>query len=184
MRGVAVYLPRTKTGRRQAVRIDSPELAELVVAWRTASERASARRLFPPAASLRVSLNRALQVLGAGGPAWETRGFTSCGIRSVMAERPGRIWRGATCRRSFFAAVGRRRVPLGTTCRPAAKCCLRSRCRRRSLHSHPGSRGSASLRSSLLICLSACGRRPASATPSCLLVAGTASCCSCITCAL
>ena len=75
MRGVAVYLPRTKTGRRQAVRIDSPELAELVVAWRTASERAGARRLFPPAASLRVSLNRALQVLGAGGPAWETRGL-------------------------------------------------------------------------------------------------------------
>ena len=75
MRGVAVYLPRTKTGRRQAVRIDSPELAELVVAWRTASERAGARRLFPPAASLRVSLNRALQALGAGGPAWETRGL-------------------------------------------------------------------------------------------------------------
>ena len=75
MRGVAVYLPRTKTGRRQAVRIDSPELAELVVAWRMASERAGVRRLFPPAASLRASLNRALQVLGAGGPAWETRGL-------------------------------------------------------------------------------------------------------------
>ena len=75
MRGVAVFLPRTKTGRRQAVRIESPELAELVVAWRTASERAGARQLFPPAASLRASLHRALQVLGAGGPPWETRGL-------------------------------------------------------------------------------------------------------------
>ena len=75
MRGVAVFLPRTKTGRRQAVRIESPELAELVVAWRTASERAGARQLFPPAASLRASLHRALQVLGAGGPTWETRGL-------------------------------------------------------------------------------------------------------------
>ena len=67
-----MYLPRTKTGRRQAVRIESPELAELVVAWRTASERAGARRLFPLAASLRASLNRALQVRGAGGHSWET----------------------------------------------------------------------------------------------------------------
>ena len=73
MRGVAVYLPRTKTGRRQTVRIESPELAALVVAWRTASERAGARRLFPPAASLRASLHRAVQVFGAGGPSWDAR---------------------------------------------------------------------------------------------------------------
>ena len=75
LRGVSVYLPRTKTGRRQAVRIESPELAELLVAWRVASERAGKRRLFPSPAALRAALSRALQVLGAGGPEWNTRGL-------------------------------------------------------------------------------------------------------------
>ena len=75
LRGVSVYLPVTKTGRRQAVRIESIELAELVVAWRTASVRAGARRMFPSPASLRASLQRALALLGAGGPEWDTRGL-------------------------------------------------------------------------------------------------------------
>ena len=74
LHGVSVYLPVTKTGRRQAVRIEAPELAALVVAWRVAAERAGARWLFPTQASLRAFLNRALQLLGASGPAWETRG--------------------------------------------------------------------------------------------------------------
>ena len=75
LRGVSVYLPVTKTGRRQAVRIESIELAELVVAWRTASVRAGARRMFPSQASLRASLQRALALLGAGGEEWDTRGL-------------------------------------------------------------------------------------------------------------
>ena len=52
-----------------------PELAELLVAWRVASERAGKRRLFPSPAALRAALSRALRVLGAGGPEWNTRGL-------------------------------------------------------------------------------------------------------------
>ena len=35
-RGVAVYLRVTKTGRRQAVMVEDPALAELPVAWQAA----------------------------------------------------------------------------------------------------------------------------------------------------
>ena len=73
-RGVAVYLRVTKTGRRQAVQIEDPHLAALLVAWQAAvARRSPLGPLFPPVATLRLTFNRALDALG--DDTWETRGL-------------------------------------------------------------------------------------------------------------
>ena len=43
-RGVAVYLENTKTGRRQAVVVESSEVADILVAWRDGTSRAGVER--------------------------------------------------------------------------------------------------------------------------------------------
>ena len=43
-RGVAVYLATTKTGRRQAVIVESSEVADMLVAWRDAHRAQGAER--------------------------------------------------------------------------------------------------------------------------------------------
>ncbi len=75
-RGVSVFLPEAKTGRRQAVRIDDADLAEMVVAWGAVSARApgSGGSLFPPPASLRAVLSRCLRKLDDGS--FDTRGLS------------------------------------------------------------------------------------------------------------
>ena len=73
-RGVAVYLRVTKTGRRQAVQIEDPHVAALLVAWQAAVARHSPLGpLFPTVATLRSTFNRALDALG--DDTWETRGL-------------------------------------------------------------------------------------------------------------
>jgi len=69
-RGVAVYLPTTKTGRNQAVRIDDPGVAVLLVAWRDAAVRTHGDRavLFPDQKRLRAVLADMLVLLGVTGP--------------------------------------------------------------------------------------------------------------------
>jgi integrase len=75
-RGVAVYLPITKTGRRQAVLIEDPALADAVVRWKDAvrSQRGAGALLFPSKAVLRDRLRRALTALDDG--TWDTRGLS------------------------------------------------------------------------------------------------------------
>ena len=68
-RGVAVYLETTKTGRRQAVLVESPELADLLVAWRDAHRARGLSEdtpLFPSPDQLRKALAQALAGLGLG----------------------------------------------------------------------------------------------------------------------
>ena len=62
MRGVSVFIPEAKTGRRQAVRVEDAEIAVLLVAWRDAVEASEGpdARLFPSAARLRSDLAEAL----------------------------------------------------------------------------------------------------------------------------
>ncbi len=75
-RGVSVFLPVAKTGRRQAVQIESAEVTALVLAWREATVRTGGGALFPPPDVLRRGLARALAALGADGPEWEARGLS------------------------------------------------------------------------------------------------------------
>ena len=74
-RGVSVFIARAKTGVRQAVAIESAEVAALLLAWKVATEQAGGARLFPTPDKLRSALARALRALGADGPEWETRGL-------------------------------------------------------------------------------------------------------------
>ncbi len=76
MRGVSVFLPETKTGRRQAVRIAEAGVADLLVAWRDARELTGGRdaRLFPAQGVLRADLARAISVFDLGD--WDTRGLS------------------------------------------------------------------------------------------------------------
>ena len=61
-RGVSVFLPETKTGRRQAVTVEDPAVAALLlVLARAQGERGAV--LFPPPAKLRSVLARCLDVL-------------------------------------------------------------------------------------------------------------------------
>ena len=61
-RGVSVFLPETKTGRRQAVIVEDPAVdALLLVLARAQGQRAA--QLFPPPATLRSVLARCLGVL-------------------------------------------------------------------------------------------------------------------------
>lgn len=96
-RGVAGYLEATKTGRRQAVLVESLEVAALLVAWRDAhraqgwSEEAP---LFPAPDRLRHALAQALQ--GVGLAAGNDRGlhfsWHSCrhggASRAFLLNRP------------------------------------------------------------------------------------------------
>jgi len=75
MRGVSVYLPTAKTGSRQAVRVESPEVAAILAAWATATRGTGGGRLFPSPEGLRAALARALRLLGADDPSWQTRGL-------------------------------------------------------------------------------------------------------------
>ena len=87
-RGVAVYLRVTKTGRRQAVMVEDPALAELLVAWQAAVARTNpGGPLFPPVLELRGMMNRALRALDDG--TWETRGlrFVWHSLRHGSASR-------------------------------------------------------------------------------------------------
>ena len=87
-RGVAVYLRVTKTGRRQAVMVEDPALAELPVAWQAAVARTNpGGLLFPPVLELRGMMNRALRALDDG--TWETRGlrFVWHSLRHGSASR-------------------------------------------------------------------------------------------------
>ena len=68
-RGVAVYLETTKTGRRQAVLVESPALAAILVAWRDAHRARGLSEdtpLFPSPDQLRQALAQALTGLGLG----------------------------------------------------------------------------------------------------------------------
>ena len=68
-RGVAVYLETTKTGRRQAVLVESPEIGDLLVAWRNAHRArglSESAPLFPAPDQLRKALAQALTGLGLG----------------------------------------------------------------------------------------------------------------------
>ena len=59
-RGVAVYLETTKTGRRQAVLVESPALADILVAWRDAHRARGLSEdtpLFPSPDQLRQALS-------------------------------------------------------------------------------------------------------------------------------
>lgn len=62
MHGVSVFLPKTKTGRRQAVRIEDPAVADLLVAWRDAcgARHGENAQLFPDPPDLRAALARSL----------------------------------------------------------------------------------------------------------------------------
>ena len=62
-RGVSVYLPITKTGRRQAVQVADPGVAHLLAAWASARRRLHGEesRLFPAPATLRAALARSLR---------------------------------------------------------------------------------------------------------------------------
>ena len=75
-RGVAVYLRVTKTGRRQAVMIEDPDLAEAIVQWREAvrGRGGATSLLFPSPYVLRDRLRRALTALDDG--TWDTRGLS------------------------------------------------------------------------------------------------------------
>jgi len=74
--GVAVYMPKAKTGRRQAVMIEDPELASLVAAWKVAVEtrEGADAHIFPRPEALRQTLKRAIAVFADDG--WETRGLS------------------------------------------------------------------------------------------------------------
>ncbi len=61
-RGVSVYLPETKTGRRQAVMVEEPAVAALLLVLANAPGPRAAK-LFPPPANLRSVLARCLGVL-------------------------------------------------------------------------------------------------------------------------
>ena len=68
-RGVAVYLETTKTGTRQAVLVESPEIGDLLVAWRDAHRArglSEGAPLFPAPDQLRKALAQALTGLGLG----------------------------------------------------------------------------------------------------------------------
>ena len=88
-RGVSVYLPRTKTGRHQAVRLESPDVAALLVAWKDAVREVSGpgARLFGSPAELRAALASALSMLDGG--VLESRGlhFTWHSLRHGGASR-------------------------------------------------------------------------------------------------
>ena len=58
MRGVSVFIPEAKTGRRQAVRVDDADIAVLLIAWRdaVAARFGPDGKLFPSAARLRADL--------------------------------------------------------------------------------------------------------------------------------
>jgi len=62
VRGVSVFLPLAKTGRRQAVRLADPAVASLVLAWRevVVTTRGHGALLFPGPDVLRAGLARAL----------------------------------------------------------------------------------------------------------------------------
>ena len=61
-RGVSVFLPETKTGRRQAVMVEDPAVAALLLVLARAQGQRAAQ-LFPPPATLRSVLARCLGVL-------------------------------------------------------------------------------------------------------------------------
>ena len=87
-RGVAVYLRVTKTGRRQAVMVEDPALADLLVAWQASVARSNPTgALFPSVPELRNMMNRALRALDDG--TWETRGlrFVWHSLRHGSASR-------------------------------------------------------------------------------------------------
>ena len=75
-RGVSVYLPVTKTGPRQAVAVQDPAVAALLLCWKAAVARTSGfdAPLFPRPAGLRQVLARGLRTLDDGD--WSTRGLT------------------------------------------------------------------------------------------------------------
>ena len=99
MRGVSVFLPEAKTGRRQAVRVEDAEVAVLLVAWRDAVEASEGpdAKLFPPAARLRSDLAEALAPFHV-----EARGmhFTFHSFRHGGASARNlqvRAWRTSCC---------------------------------------------------------------------------------------
>ena len=84
-----MYLPRTKTGRHQAVCISDPAVASLLVAWKEAVLEVAGpgARLFGTPAELRGALARALSALDGG--VLESRGlhFTWHSLRHGGASR-------------------------------------------------------------------------------------------------
>jgi hypothetical protein len=75
-RGISVFLPIAKTGRRQAVMVADPSVAMLLLAWKDASERTAGpgARLFPSPDRLRAILARCLRTLDDGN--WDARGLS------------------------------------------------------------------------------------------------------------
>ena len=74
-RGVSVFLPEAKTGRRQAVQVADPDVAVLLVAWAEATRRSAGgdAPLFPQPHQLRAALDQSLAVFADG--TWDTRGL-------------------------------------------------------------------------------------------------------------
>ena len=75
-RGVSVFLPETKTGRRQAVMVEEPAVAALLLALARAQDQRTAK-LFPNPDKLRRVLARCLGALNveAHGLAFVWHGF-------------------------------------------------------------------------------------------------------------
>ena len=73
-RGVSVFLPETKTGRRQAVMVEDPAVAALLLVLARAQGQRHAP-LFPPPAKLRSVLARCSGVFNAHGLAFVWHGF-------------------------------------------------------------------------------------------------------------
>ena len=122
-RGVAVYLRVTKTGRRQAVQIEDPHLAALLVAWQAAvARRSPLGPLLPNVATLRLTFNRALDALG--DDTWETRGLRLCGTVYGTVALPELIFVEArlSCPISWCGGAGPWSRRAGITSSPGANC--------------------------------------------------------------
>ena len=86
-RGVSVYLPVTKTGRHQAVRVEDAAVAELLAAWAEAVRRSGGRRLFGTPDALRRALARALSAFDPAQFVARGLSFTWHSLRHGGASR-------------------------------------------------------------------------------------------------
>ena len=114
-RGVAVYLENTKTGRRQAVVVESSEVADILVAWRDGTSRAGVERR---------------------GAAFSRTGSVAQGICAGAAGRRSSGWQRP--RLAFFVALlpPRRRLSGVFANKPMSDILLRGRWKAESSGRH------------------------------------------------
>ena len=88
-RGVSVFMPVAKTGRRQAVLVEDEGVAALLLVWKAAvlRTRGTGARLFPDPPQLREAMQRGLRAFDDGS--WDLRGlsFTFHSLRHGGASR-------------------------------------------------------------------------------------------------